>query len=146
MLDSNFTQQRVFVVGEDSLFDQGITHLLAQRTDFLVSRAKFSDGPVFLNAIEQGLPDVILVCDSGSLDAARILDLVSPHAMVRKLHVVVIRLANNVIDIYERPMIVYGKTLINSQQIIAEIKDDLFNAIRRKHNVKRKSTTRIPQE
>ena len=77
MSDSNFTQQHVIIVGEDSLFDEGVTNLLAQQTDLLLSRAIFSDERVFLDTVKQELPDVILVCDSGSLDAARILDLVS---------------------------------------------------------------------
>ena len=111
------------------MFDEGVTHLLTQRTDFLVSRAKFSDETAFLNTIKQDLPDVILVCESGSLDAARILDLVSSQAMVMRLLVVVIQLYNNVIDVYERQMIVAGK-----HRIIAETEDDLLNAVRRKHN------------
>ena len=134
MLDSNFTQQRVFIVGEDLLFDEGVTHLLAQRTDLLVSRAKFSDEIVFLNTIEQDLPDVILVCEFGSLDTVRILDLVSSHALVMRLLVVVIRLYNNVIEVYERQMIVAGKMHFKPHRIIAETEDDLLNAIRRKHN------------
>ena len=148
MLVSNFTQERVFVVGEDSLFDEGVTHLLTQRTDFLVSHAKFSDDHVFINTIKEDLPNVILVCESGSLDTARILNLVSSHAMMMRLLVVVIRLYSNVIDVYERPKIAAGKMYINSQRIVAVTEDDLLNAIRRKHNVKRKSTTcnHIPQE
>jgi hypothetical protein len=134
MLDSNVTQQRIFIVGEETLFEEGVMRLLAQRTNYLVSHAKFSDEPVFLSTIKQYLPDVILVCESGSLDAARILDLISSQAMVMRLLVVVVRLYNNVIDVYERPMIVEEKMHIKSQQIIARTEDDLLNAIRRKHN------------
>jgi len=132
-LDSNFTQQRVFIVGEDSLLDEGVTHLLAQRTDFLVSRAKFSDELAFLNTVKQDLPDVILVCESGSLDVARILVLVSSFAMVMRLLVVVVRLHNNVIDVYKRPMIVAGKIHFKPQRIIAETENDLLYAVSGKY-------------
>ena len=147
MLDSNFTQQRVLVVGEDSLFDQGVTRFLAQRTDFVLSRTKFSGEHVFPNTIKQDdLPDVILVCESGLLDTTHILDLISSHAMAMKLLVVVIRLRNNVIDVYERPMNVAGMMMyIKSQQIIAGTKDDLLNVIRRKHKALRESSTYILQ-
>lgn len=131
MSDSNFTQQHVIIVGEDSLFDEGVTNLLAQRTDLLLSHANFSNERAFLNTIKQELPDVILVCESGSLDAARILALISSQAMLIRLLVVVIRLNNNVIDVYERPGIVAGKTHFKPQRIIAETEDDLLNAVRR---------------
>ncbi len=47
MLHSNFTQQHVFIVGEGSLFDDGITQLLAHGTNLVVSRAIYSDGSCF---------------------------------------------------------------------------------------------------
>jgi hypothetical protein len=136
MSDSNFTQQHVFIVGEDSLFDEGVTNLLAQQTDLLLTHAKFSDERVFLDTIKQELPDVILVCESGSLDAARILDLVSSQALLVRLLlvvIVVIRLHNNVIDVYERPNIVAGKINFKPRQIIAETENDLLNIVSRKY-------------
>ena len=136
MLNSNFTQQHVFIVGEDSLFDEGITHLLAQQTDLLVSRGKFSDERVFLDTVKQELPDVILICESGSLDAARILDLVLSQAMLMRLLlvvIVVIRLHNNVIDVYERPKIVAGKINFKPRRILAETENDLLNIVSRKY-------------
>jgi hypothetical protein len=136
MSDSNFTQQHVFIVGEDSLFDEGVTNLLAQQTDLLLTHAKFSDEHVFLDTIKQELPDVILVCESGSLDAARILDLVSSQALLVRLLlvvIVVIRLHNNVIDVYERPNIVAGKINFKPRQIIAETENDLLNIVSRKY-------------
>lgn len=127
MLDSNFTQQRVFVVGQDSLFEEGITRIL-ERADILVSHAKFSDELTFLNTVKQDLPDVILVCESFSIGAARILDLVSEQAMMSML-VVVIRLHNNTVDIYGRSMNVAGKTNSQPQRIIVETGNDLLNAV-----------------
>ena len=134
MLQLAFAQQRVSIVGEGSLFDEGVAHLLADRTNFLVSRAIYSDEHAFLNIIKQDPPDVILVCESGSLDPARILDIVSSHAMMMRLLVVVIRLYNNVIDVYESHMVVAGKMYFKPQRIIAETENDLLNAVRRKHN------------
>jgi hypothetical protein len=136
MSDSKFTQQHVFIVGEDSLFDEGVTNLLAQQTDLLLSHVKFSDERVFLDTVKQELPDVILVCESGSLDAARILDLVSSQAMLMQLLlvvIVVIRLNNNVMDVYERPKIVAGKINFKPRRIIAETENDLLNIVSRKY-------------
>jgi hypothetical protein len=72
---------------------------------------------------------VILVCESGLLDTARILALISSQAILMRLLVVVIRLNNKVIDVYERPVIVAGKTHFKSQRIIAETGNDLLNVV-----------------
>jgi hypothetical protein len=136
MSDPNFTQQHVIIVGEDSLFDEGVTNLLAQQTDLLLSRAIFSDERVFLDTVKQELPDVILVCESGSLDAARILDLVSSQVLLMRLLlvvIVVIRLHNNVIDVYERPKIVAGKINFKPRRIIAQTENDFLNIMSRKY-------------
>jgi hypothetical protein len=65
------------------------------------------------------------------LDAARILALISSQAMLMRLLVVVIRLNNNVIDVYEKPWIVAGRMHFKPKRIIAETEDDLLNAVRR---------------
>lgn len=72
MLTSNFTQQSVFVVGESSLLDDGITQLLTTRTNSLVSRAVYSDEL----AIKSNQSDVILICESGFMDTTHVLDLI----------------------------------------------------------------------
>jgi hypothetical protein len=139
LLQSNITQQHVTIVGDGSLFDQAITQLLTRRADLLVSRSVYSDELAFLNIIRQGRPDVILVNESGSLDAVRILDLVSSHPMVMGLCIVIVRLCNNVIDVYERPIFVVEKISCSSRRIIVRTGDDLLNALRRKQNDQRKS-------
>jgi hypothetical protein len=48
MLSSDFTQQRACIVGEGSLFDDGITQLLTQKTNLLVSHAISPDDLAFL--------------------------------------------------------------------------------------------------
>ena len=135
MLQSNFTQERVFIVGDGSLFDEGITHLLTHGTNLLVSHATYSDDLAFLNIIESDRPDVILVNESGSLGTKRILDLVLPHPIVMGLRIVVVRLRNNEIDVYAGPIFVAGKMSYRPRRIIVKTGDDLLNAVRRKHNV-----------
>ncbi len=128
MLQSNLVQQRVFVVGDGSLLDDGVTHMLTHRTDLLVSRAIYSDDFAFLNSIKSERPDVILVCESGSLDTARILDLVLAQvmAMAMAVRIVVVRLRDNMIDVYARPAFVAGRMLSKPRQIIAKTGDDLL--------------------
>jgi len=135
VLHSNFTQQHVFVVGDGSLFDEGVMSLLTPETDLLVSHVTYSDDAVFLNIISsRDQPDVILVCESGSLDTPRILGLVSSHPVMKELPIVVVRLDNSVVDVYESPISVAGKMACEPQRIIARTGDDLIDTLRRKHN------------
>lgn len=132
MLQSNVTQQRISVVGEGSLFDEGVAHLLTHKTDLLVSRAIYSDDLAFLEIIKRDRPDVMLVCESGLLDTVRILILVLSPPIVMRLRIVIVQLASNVIDVYARPIVVAGKMSRKTRRIIVKTEDDLLNAVRRK--------------
>ena len=131
MLTSNFTQQSVFIVGEGSLLDDGITQLLTTKTNSLVSRAVYSDE----FAIKSNQSDVILICESGSMDTTHILDLIFSQSMATRLLIMIIRLRNNVIDVYARPIFVAGKMSNYPQRIVARTGDDLLNALRQNSSV-----------
>ena len=131
MLNSTTTQKRVFIVGECVLFDDGITQLLEHKTNSLVSRAVYSDE----NAIKSNQSDAVLICESGSVDTSHILNLISLHGMVPLLLIMIIRLRNNVIDIYPRPTFVAGKVAGSPQRIVARTGDDLVNALKRNLSV-----------
>ena len=131
MLNSNFTQQSVFVVGESSLLDDGITQLLTTRTNSLVSRAVYSDEL----AIKSNQSDVILICESGSMDTTHVLDLIFSHPVTAILLIMIIRLRNNVIDVYARPAFVAGRISNSPQRIVARTGDDLLNALRQNSSV-----------
>ena len=125
MLNSNITQQHVFVVGDGSVFDDGVTQILTGKTNSLVSRANHFDEI----AIKSNNSDVILICESGSVDTSRILNLISLHQMATILLIMIIRLRNNVIDVYARPTFVAGKVSGSPQRIVARSGDDLVNAL-----------------
>lgn len=127
-------QQRIFIVGDDSLFEEGVTRLLTHQTNFLVSNTAYSDNLEFLDSVQQDPPDVILVVEVGEPNARRILDQVSSHPVVGGLTVVVVRIEDNVIDIYESPTSDAGRTSYASRRMIARSEEDLINAVRRNHN------------
>jgi hypothetical protein len=129
MLQPDYTQQRVFVIGEGSLFDEGVTHMLSQRPNLLVSRLIFRGGLGFLNYIRLAQPDVVLVCESTSLDATEILDLFSSLPLMMELRIVIIRLHNNRIDVYAEPTLVAGNISRKRQHITAKNEHDLLKAL-----------------
>ena len=129
MSQSSFTQQRVFIVGDGSLFDEGIMQLLTHGTNLFVSHTIYSDDLTFLNINEWDRPDVILINEPGSLNVERILKFISSHPIVKELLIIVVRLWNSVIDIYEMSIFDAGNVYRISRQIIAATVDDLINVV-----------------
>lgn len=132
MLNSTTTQKRVLIVGEGALLDYGITQLLEHNTNSLVSRAVHSDE----NAIKSNESDAVLICESDSVDTSHILNLISSPGMAALLLIMIIRLRNNVIDIYARPTFVAGRVSGSPQRIVARTGDDLVNTLKRNLSVK----------
>src|SRR5512133_2717520 len=109
MPNSNLSEQRAFIVGKGSLFDDAITQLLKEKTNLLISHIIFSDQDAFLNVIKRDQPNMILMCESSSLDAEHVIDSISIDPIVIGLCIFVIHLSKPVIDIYERPTLDAGK-------------------------------------
>jgi hypothetical protein len=131
MLPSEFSQQHILIVGDGSIFDEGVTNLMTQGVNMPVSHVTYSDDLVFLNSIETTRPDIILVNESGPLVSERILDLISSHSMMTLL-IIIIRLGNSTIDVYDQPVFVGGRISSRLQRISVRAGDDLLNIVKRK--------------
>ena len=103
MDQSPLSNRHVFIVGEDVLFDEGIAHLLMTRTEIRISREKYKDDLWLANSVLQNHPDIILLAESDSLGSTRLLDLIFSIPLLEILWVVIVRLENNVVDVYEYP-------------------------------------------
>lgn len=104
MLHSNSQTQRVFIVGDNSLFEEGITKLLACGSDLSVSGAKYTNDSALLDAIAQHRPDVIVVNESMPFDSSHILELLFMAPLQQFAPtIIVMRLDNTMIDVYEMP-------------------------------------------
>ena len=129
MLDSNPTPADILIIGEGSLFDEGIAALLQRSTSLAVSHVVYSDEPAFMNVVQQAEPDVILVCQSGSLNPKHILDSISISPLMLGLCIFVLRLSSPVVDIYKQPMQDTGKTFHRPQNVLAWNANDLINIL-----------------
>ena len=143
MLNSEFLPQSVCIVGDGSLFHEVIEQLVTERTNLHVSSAIYSDDLAFLNPITSQPLDVILVCESGSLNSKHLLNSISPALTLTVLRIVIVRLDAPVIDVYVRPTFVGGKLSSRSHRITAKSGNDLINAIWRKRNGQTRSRNRI---
>ncbi|MBI5353843.1 MAG: hypothetical protein HZB50_14465 [Chloroflexi bacterium] len=137
MTDTSIIHQRVLIVGDGSTFDQGVTNLLTYKTDLVVSHTIYTEDQGFLNMLKSDQPDVILINESISLDVERILQLISMHSLVKKLRIIVVRLWNSVIDIYERIIPAAGRVSRSSRRFpIVEV-DDLINVVNSVRNMEK---------
>lgn len=129
MLQTDLIQQRVTIVGQGLLLDDGIRHILEfHRPDLIVSHVMYSGDFTFMKSVESDQPDVILIVESSTVDMVSILDLISSRPIVTKLRIIVIRLRNNVIDVYEEVKLVAGRISCNLRKITARNAEDLLRA------------------
>ncbi len=99
---SDHSTQRVLIFG-NSIFEEGVANLLKDGADFQVSSAKYTDDPTFLDEISQNRPDVIVLNESTPKNTVRIIKLLFSIPALANLRVVIIRLSDNVVDVYEMP-------------------------------------------
>jgi len=130
MPNLNLSHQRVSIVGEGSQFDDAITQLLKKRFDLLIPHTIFSDEVAFLNVIKRDQPNLILMCESGSLDSEQVIDSISINPIAIGLYIFVIRLSNPVINVYERPILKAGRISYRQRSITANTANDFISILR----------------
>ena len=129
MLDSNSTPSDVLIIGEGSLFDEGIAALLQRSTSLAVLHVVYSDEPALMKVVQRAEPDVILVCQSGSLNTKRIVDSISINPLMLGLCIFVVRLSSPIVDIYQQPIQDGGKTFHPPRNVLAWTTNDLINIL-----------------
>lgn len=103
ILPAPISARRVFIVGNDSLFEEGLANLLSSGTGLSISGTKYKDDHTLLEEISHYQPEVIVVNESMPHDAAHILDLIFSTASVTAQYVMVVRLCSDIVDIHEMP-------------------------------------------
>jgi hypothetical protein len=107
--------------------------LIALGTNMSVAYVNFANESLLLNYIVHYKPGTVLLTESGSFDSAHVLELLSQHPSAMGSSIVIIRLCNNVIDIYEKPDLAKGMMFRQVRQINARNKDDLLSAMSSKY-------------
>ena len=118
MLQSPFLPQCVYILGNGSMLDEGVTHVLSSRTKLRVWGRQYQDDTTFLKDVSLARPD----------DSIRILKLLSAVPSFIGMRVIFLRLCNNMIDVYDRrdePDTVYD----HKNGVIATASHDLVKVI-----------------
>ena len=132
MLEINHAQQRVFIVGDGSLFDEGITRLLARDTALQVSHLVYSDKLAFLHIISNNQPDLILFCEAGTLNTDQLIADLSSTTLMLGLCIFVIHSSNLTVDAYERSGSPAEKQPFQRHSTVASTSHELLSILKRK--------------
>ena len=133
MLDLKSSPRRIFIVGDGSLFDEGLAKMVRFSTTLLVSHIVFSNEDVLLNLIERKQPDMILLSESGGLDIEQILESITINTLIIGLCIFVVHLGNFKLDAYERPGTVAERLPFQRRTITIRARNDLINILTRPH-------------
>jgi hypothetical protein len=149
MLQLDDASQQVLIVGDGSLFHEGVTRLLNREASLQVSHVLYAPpARAFLAKIKWEWPVVILGIESETLDANSVLGLVSSrrvhqYPLLLRARIVFVRLSNNLIDVYARPVFVGGKLVYRPQKLVAKTSADLVDIVSGKRIGQRKPGTQI---
>lgn len=125
VLPATISARRVFIVGNDSLFEEGLANLLSSGTDLSISSTKYKDDHSLLEEIALYQPEVIVVNESMPHDSAHILDLIFSTTSVTAQYVMVVRLGSDIVDIHEMPKRV---SVTRRAELVSVVRGD-FNCV-----------------
>jgi DNA-binding NarL/FixJ family response regulator len=130
MFDATISSQRVFIVGDKSLFDEGLSNLLTFETNLLISGSGYNDESTFLRDVAQAQPHVVILNESAPLNPARLLDLLISIPSLAGWRVIIVRLNNNTIDVYDSPYRSLLRKLHKRWQFNLTNRDDLIAVVK----------------
>ena len=117
--------QRVCIVGEVSLFEEGITNLLTLGTDLSISNVKYTDDSTLLTSIDEAQPDVIILNESTLPNHAHILEMLLSNQTLTAMFAIVIRLSSSVVDVYNMPK---RFAITKSDELVAVVRGNFIDA------------------
>lgn len=129
MPDLNVIHKHVFIVGNGSLFDEGIVELLIGGSRLMVSHIIYPDDGTLLEAVKRDQPDAILICETANLEIEKIIDSISIDPIAIGLCILAVRLSNPVIEVYEKPILNAGKISYEPRSIIGSTANNLIHML-----------------
>lgn len=129
MTHSDHATQRILIFGE-SIFEEGLANLLSDGADLQVSSSRYTDELEFLYKIAKKRPDAIVLNESTPLNTARILKLLFSIPSLTDLRVIIVRLNDNLVDVYEMPKQAVAKNEYERQQINVTNQKELVAVVR----------------
>jgi hypothetical protein len=111
--------QRVLIVGDGSLLDEGLRRLLAGKEFLEVANITYTDEATLRDHIFTLKPDTIVLYEGGPLSVNRVFELGADIPGLKRLRVITILVDSNAVDVVER------------RQVVAVGSADLLTLLRR---------------
>ena len=102
MLNSSTPRKHLMVVGNGSLFDDGITHLLVHQTNLRVSRTKYTNTLALIKEVEHQQPNLIVLVEGEKETEHQALQAISMAIPSAEMLVARLSLATNQVKLYEK--------------------------------------------
>lgn len=129
MLPQKLLTQRILILGE-SIFEEGIAHLLKVGIDLQISCARYTNDLAFLSDIARNQPNAIVMNESATLNPPYILKLLFSIPLQAGLRVIIMRLSNNLIDVYAIPKEGIERRVYERRQFIVTKQAELVAVVR----------------
>jgi hypothetical protein len=136
MPDINPFQQKILILGDGTMYDECVTRLLLDRTDWAVSHEVYRSDCDISEVIDTVTPDVILVNLDGNSEMTSILKTVMTHPKGNDMRILQNRFREDIsiIDIYILLALSNGEKYFRPQHCVIRTADQIVNVIRSKEN------------
>ncbi len=93
---------RVLILGDGSLFDNGLTNLLTHEDSIVVSNLTYSSDVTFVSEFMLERPEVLVLFEGGPLSVSRVFELIEDVPELTHLRVITVLSDNNSVYVYEK--------------------------------------------
>lgn len=94
--------RRVLIVGNGSLFDEGLSHLLLERASLEVTRITFKSAADFLQHFLRLRPEVVVLFQGGPLGVSRVFELLKDTPDIAALRLITVMAESSTVELYQR--------------------------------------------
>jgi hypothetical protein len=117
---------KIFVLGNGSLLDDGITNILIAHSQLSVTRISYTDDHTLYDLVNFERPYTIFITEFDALDIGHVIKLIfsAPSAFVR--WIVVVHAEYSMLDVY-RPTTLAPVTRYQRKSIVVNTKEEFIN-------------------
>ena len=118
---------KIFVLGNGSLLDEGISDMLIPHSQLNVTRITYTDDRTLYDLVNFEHPYAVFISEFDTLDLERVVSLIFsvPSSCVRG--VIVVHDENSELDVYYRPATDAPVTTYRRKSIVVNTKEDFIN-------------------
>ena len=127
MSDSYPSPVKIFILGNGTLLDEGVTHMLVNHSQLSVTRISYTDDNTLYDLVNFERPNTIFINESNALDVGHVIGLIFsvPSASVRC--VIVVHSENSMLDVYYRPATRLLVTKYRRKSVVVRTKEEFIN-------------------